>query len=339
MVFAAAAALLAAAAASLLAGVEPPPAVSIVVAGDVMLSRNVAAKMKAAGDPLLPFRGVAALLDGADASFANLESPLAPPEEDGGESEWDGTIGGKSLIFAAPHAAVQGLTRHKFRILAMANNHAMDQEEDGLLHSIGRLAASGIQVAGAGRSLDEAWRPRMIEVRGLKIGFVAASYASLNYGTEERTDTVALIQDLDRMASSVRAARARARYVVVAMHAGDEYTAEPNAAQVRFARAAVDAGADVVAGSHPHWLQPVERYKAGLIFYSLGNFVFDLDTSRETREGAAVKLLLGVDGGLRAEVVPVVIENSCCPRPADPAEAAKMLRRMKLTSARIAPSR
>jgi poly-gamma-glutamate synthesis protein (capsule biosynthesis protein) len=329
--------------AGFLAAVEPPRPATIIAVGDIMLSRNVALRMRDAGDPLLPFRGVSALLSSSDLNFGNLESPLAPtdkasasPHPDGTASEtWDGTIGGTSLVFAAPNASVRALSRYNFRMLAMANNHALDQGEDGLAHTLEQLSASNIQVAGAGGDLEEAWRPRIVELRGRKIGFLAASYASLNYGTDERNEYVARIEDLTRLRSEVSALKPRVDCVIVAMHAGTEYTAEPCPAQIQFAHAAVDAGANIVVGSHPHWIQPFERYNGGLIFYSLGNFIFDLDGSKATREGVAVKFSIGGAGVISAQVYPVEIENSCCPRPARPDEVPAALRRMRLGSRRI----
>jgi poly-gamma-glutamate synthesis protein (capsule biosynthesis protein) len=324
---------------AVLISVEPPRLVSIVAVGDLMLSRNVAEKMRDGGDPMLPFRNVSKLLDSSDLIFGNLESPFAPPEEGSageplGESrtDWDGIIGGKSLVFSAPNKSVRALRRYNFRLVGMANNHALDQGEAGLIHSIRWLSANNILVAGAGGTLDEAWEARIVELRDRKIGFLAVSYASLNYGTDERNEYVARMEDLDRLRSRVRGLKSQTDYIVVCMHAGEEYTAAPVPAQVEFAHAAIDAGVDLVVGSHPHWLQPFERYKTGLIFYSLGNFIFDLDSSPATREGAAVRLIVGANGLVRAEVFPIEIENSCCPRLARPDEIPRALRRLGLTS-------
>jgi poly-gamma-glutamate synthesis protein (capsule biosynthesis protein) len=299
--------------------------------------------MRDAGDPLLPFLNVSALLDGSDLVFGNLESPFAPPEEEGNAGEtldesntgWDGIIGGKSLVFAAPNKSVQALSRFNFRLVAMANNHALDQGEAGITHTIRRLSASNIQVAGAGGNLEEAWQARIVELKGRKIGFLAVSYASYNYGTDERNEYVARIEDLDLLRSRVRALKSQADYIVVCMHAGEEYTGKPGPAQIQFAHAAIDAGVNLVVGSHPHWLQPFERYKRGLIFYSLGNFIFDLDSSPATREGAAVRLFIGANDLVEVQAIPIEIENSCCPRLARPDEVPRALRRMGLTSTHV----
>ncbi len=330
-----------------LATITPGGLVRVVAVGDIMLSRNVAAKAKAAGDPALPFRGMAELLDSSDFNFGNLESPFAPPAPEtapGGpgavdELEWDGVIGGKSLVFAAPNKTLGALARFNFQVLSMANNHAMDQVEAGLLHTVDRLAAEGIRVVGAGANLEEAWRAQVIERQGRRIAFLAVSYASWNFGADDRNEYVARIEDLDRLRARVSGLKSQADFVVVAMHAGNEYTSQPTPAQVNFAHAAIDAGAGLVVGSHPHWLQPCEQYRGGLIFYSLGNFVFDLDSSRAVRQGAAVKLYLAADDVGWAEVIPVEIENGCCPRPARGDEIRRALERMGLRSTRIALSR
>jgi poly-gamma-glutamate synthesis protein (capsule biosynthesis protein) len=323
-------------AAAYLAAVSPRETATVLLVGDIMLSRNVAATMKETGDPELPFRGVGALLRSSDLNFGNLESPLAPWNDDREEqSAWDGAIGGESLIFAMPHVSVQALRGFQFRILGMANNHAMDQGEAGLMHTLTQLRTNGIQVAGAGASLEQAWRGQVLEVKGYRIGFLAASYASTNYESNEPNRYVARIEQLDRLRSSLHALKSRAAYIVVSMHAGEEYTGEPSAAQVRFAQAAIDAGANLVVGSHPHWLQPFERYKQGLIFYSLGNFIFDQNSSPATREGAAVRLVLAAGRLVEAQVIPIEIEDACCPRAARPDEIPGALRRMRLQSARI----
>lgn len=305
-------------------GVAPPRTLRIVLVGDIMLSRGVAARMAQARDPLLPFTGISALLDSSDCNFGNLESPFATPDRP------DGVAGGRSLFFAAPYSAVRGLKRYRFHILSLANNHAFDQDEEGLEATLRHLSDSGIKAVGAGRNLDEAWRAEVFEAEGTRVGFLAASYASINDGGKEVNEQVARIEDTARLKAGIRKLKQRADVVIVSMHAGTEYTAEPDPAQVAFAHAAIDAGADVVLGSHPHWVQPAERYGRGLIFYSLGNFVFDLEGVAE--QGLAVKLVIDSRGLALAELCPVRIEMRCCPRPANPAESREILKRMRAAS-------
>ena len=112
------------------------------------------------------------------------------------------------------------------------------------------------------------------------------------------------------------------------MHAGTEYTRKPNQRQIDFARAAIDAGADIVIGHHPHWIQDIEIYQGKPIFYSLGNFVFDQMWSQETREGLIVKIQISNAKVQKAELMPIIIDNYCCPRLADEEEKVKILKKI-----------
>jgi poly-gamma-glutamate synthesis protein (capsule biosynthesis protein) len=123
--------------------------------------------------------------------------------------------------------------------------------------------------------------------------------------------------------------------------AGTEYTTNPNPDQVAFARAAVNAGADLVVGHHPHWVQTIERYRGRYIFYSLGNFIFDQMFSAETRQGLAIKVTVtkplsavGLPDPSRGaklagiELVPLTIDNYSTPRLASSSEAAVLFSRI-----------
>src|SRR5690606_25077949 len=135
------------------------------------------------------------------------------------------------------------------------------------------------------------------------------------------------------IAADVRLAAISSDYVIVVLHAGTEYSREPTALQHELARAAIDAGAAVVIGHHPHALQPWERYGGGLILYSLGNFVFDLDPDdlavlgSAPFETAVAVITLTADAPPAVEFRPAYIdpiENR--PRPANAMEAWAVLK-------------
>ena len=281
-----------------------PQEARILLVGDIMLSRGVAAQMRNAQDWDLPFRDVRDFLRSADLNFGNLESPFSTR----GRATPHG-----SMIFNAPPPGVQGLEDYGFRVVSLANNHAFDQGADGLAYTLQHLHEHHVQTVGAGHSLAEAWRPALFEVKDMKVGFLAASYASINDNGSATNPYVARIADLGRLTVAVSNLASQRIFVIVSMHAGTEYTSQPNARQIAFAHAAIDAGASVVVGHHPHWTQPFERYKGGLIFYSLGNFVFDQGQAKDTREGLAVKLHLLQGRLLSADLQPIEIERYCCP--------------------------
>ncbi len=313
--------------------VAPDP-VRFLAVGDVMLSRKVAGSIRAAHDPLLPFRALAPLFDGVDFTFANLEGPFS------GSEAFADVDDPRASVFNVPPANVAGLVKHRFSLLNLANNHVMDQGPKGVGYTRALLAEQGLVFTGAGATLDEAWEPAFVTVRGVRVGLVGASYCSINDGGKTRNPHVARIEDEDRLARALAKARAGADFVIATMHAGVEYAETPNPAQRRFAEAAVAAGADVVIGAHPHVLEPIDQVSGKLVFYSLGNFVFDHKPAA-TRRSVAVRLTLSARpkerGKLeRVELYPMFIDG-VTPRPATPEEARGVLAALRVEKTTLLP--
>ncbi len=329
--------------------------VTFLAVGDIMLSRNVAASIKKSGDPLLPFSRLADVLNpptgGADFSFGNLESPFSG-------SDYFNASG--SMVFNAPKDNIKGLRENKFKVLNLANNHALDQGKKGLDYTIKYLEENNIGHFGAGDNLDQAWQPAIIEQNGIKICFLGTSYASMNDGGKTKNDYVARIEDVDYLDSAIKTAKTECDFTVVTMHAGVEYTRTPNQAQKDFAHTAIDAGADMVIGSHPHWIQTMEKYNGKYIFYSLGNFIFDQMWSTDTKEGLALKIQVSKNQGPnptisgaaksddlqgqrvpakldKIELIPIVIENYSTPRLANEQETKNILEKIGQTENTIKP--
>ncbi|MCL5774575.1 MAG: CapA family protein [Patescibacteria group bacterium] len=309
---------------------------SFIATGDIMLSRHVAEKITAAGDPTLPFHQIGNTLQGADFSFGNLESPIVCGP---------GTLGGNSLIFAASSSTLEGLVKTKFKVLNLANNHALDQGIAGLDSTTHFLDNLGIKHVGAGKDQAAAWQPPKVEANGITTCFVGTSYASINDGGKAKNDFVARMEDLNSLRADITNLRPSCDFIVASMHAGTEYTRTPSQAQTAFAHAAIDAGADMVIGAHPHWIQTIEKYQGKYIFYSLGNFIFDQMWSQETREGLMLKVSLskaaagnsGLQGPNSAaslqsvELLPVIIDNYSTPRLANETESGLILKNIGVT--------
>ena len=134
--------------------------------------------------------------------------------------------------------------------------------------------------------------------------------------------------DLQRVTDVVRALRDDVDVVLVLPHWGTQYTTRTVRDQRVVARRLVQAGADLVVGGHPHWVQGVESLPGGLVVYSLGNFVFDMDTMRETQEGAVLELTYWGTELKAAELVPVVIGRDFAPRVARGERATVILDRI-----------
>jgi poly-gamma-glutamate capsule biosynthesis protein CapA/YwtB (metallophosphatase superfamily) len=256
----------------------PPPSsgsFTVAAAGDLMLGRRVAQLTGSAVD--YPLAQVAREFRSADLGFANLEVALTQR----------GDPAHKDYTFRAPENLAEGLRDSGINIVSVANNHVLDYGSLGLADTLAALDSAGVSHAGAGDDAAAAAAPAIVTVRGTRIavlsfvnvpndsvtGFVAQSMAAqagkpgVNWGTP------------GAVTREVEAARAQADVVIVSMHAGIEYADQPDAVQEALAHAAIDAGAALVIGAHPHVLQGIEYYRDGVILYSLGNFVFDLDNA------------------------------------------------------------
>ncbi len=320
----------------------PPPAppepirARFLSVGDVIFGRRVQQKIDEKGDMEFPFRPLASLYSEMDFTFANLENPFYSGKKP------NVTPPGKryAVLWSKPDH-VKSLVKYKFTAVNLANNHAMDQDLTGLQETIKTLDENGIRHVGTGIDLAAAWKPMFMEVRGLKIAFVGASFTSKNDMGISRNNHVARIEDENRLAAACKEARAGAHFVVVTMHAGDEHKVKPNFRQKEFAKAAVKACADIVIGAHPHVVQPAVKIDGKWVFYSLGNFIFD-QAAAENKEAFAVELRLKLPPGAeRAEIEkllihPVVIEEHA-PTPADDARAAKILQTMGVPGRELVP--
>lgn len=242
------------------------PVVHLIFGGDVMLARRVYAAASQRNDTVYPFRKIAAEFAAADIAFANLESPFAanPPFTE------------ERMVFRAHPSMIEGLLHAGIDIVSTANNHARDVGDPGIRLTLDLLARH--KIAAVGTALDPAQLSEgvVLERKGVRFGFLAYTYDQRN-GNHADTDARISMLDPAVIGAQVRAMRKRATVVIVSMHAGVEYQTKPNAQQIAAAHAAIDAGAAVVVGHHPHVTQPAERYRQGVIFYSLGNLVFDQD--------------------------------------------------------------
>ncbi len=285
-----------------------PRSVTLAAVGDVMLARSVGDRIVADG-PGVPFAGVAGILLGADIAVANLECAISGR----------GEPAAKGFTFRAPPAAADALGSGGIDVVSLANNHTFDYGPAALADTGAALEARGIAHAGAGASAAAARAPAVVTRNGLRIAFLSYVDVPVEWGGfdtrqwEATADTPGVAWlNVDHVEADVRAARAVAELVVVLMHFGFENEFAPSDAQRFQARAAIDAGAALVIGHHPHVLQPAEWYGSGLIVYSLGNFVFD-GWDNPSNESAILLVDLTELGVASFLFVPVMIDGTGLP--------------------------
>jgi len=195
----------------------------------------------------------------ATVAFANLECIAA--------------TAGESSTFKADPDTLEGLREAGIDVVSVANNHTMDAGPEALAEMLGRLEGLGVTPTGV-RYLPEAQKVATVVANGLRIGFLAYSWSGGDFLPVAGLPSLARTR-LDEMVADITRARPDVDYLVVSLHMGMELARRSGEGQQLKARAAIDAGADLVVGHHPHVPQEVERYGRGFIAYSLGDFVFD----------------------------------------------------------------
>ena len=256
--------------------------------GDINLGDAPGAAIAVHG-PRHPWTGVGAALRRADIAFGNLECAISNR----------GAPFPKQFNFRGTPAALRGLRRHSgIDVLNLANNHVGDYGTQAMLDTVRAVRRRGMVAVGAGRNLRRALQPRVVERLGLRVAFVGFSeIAPIEFAATADTPGTAWA-DPKAVARAVRRARRRADVVVATFHWGIERAPLESAAQRTLAQAAVAAGAQLVIGAHPHVLQPLRREGAGLVAYSVGNFIFGAASSDTAATGVLVTDLTsdGVSG-------------------------------------------
>lgn len=302
------------------------PVVNVTFGGDVMLGRRVGTAAARTGDVSSPLRAVGPRLAAADLTVLNLESTLSRA---GSPQQGDDS-------FAAPPGVLAGLRGAGVDVLSLANNHTGDFGQQALLETVQRVRASGLQPVGAGRNLAEASRPVVVTRDGIRFGFLAFNAIGETpratgttpgaYSVRMPPRTGPLNQgDLTALTQAVKSLRASADVVVVLPHWGQQYTHRPVPAQRTVAAALLQAGADLVVGGHPHWVQSVQVTQNKLVAHSLGNLVFDMDFAQQTREGVLLELTYWGKTLKAARLTPYFIDAAFSPRLVTGAAAERIL--------------
>ena len=238
------------------------------------------------------------LLNAADISCVNLECPVTSR----------GEKVKKPFNFRMKPAFLPALNQAGIDIVNIANNHIFDYGRQGLFDTISYLDSVGLWHVGAGRNEEEARSPVIVQAGKWRIGFEgyygggeAPVATGPHPGVAPRSLPV-ILADIDSLRS-----RDSVNYVVVILHWGTEKATEPDRAQIQFAHALIDGGADAVIGHHPHVLQGIERYKSGVIVYSLGNLVFG-GNSRDTYDTGLFDIELG-NQSAKYQFIPIRLQG------------------------------
>lgn len=248
------------------------------------------------------FTYIAPLLSQADVSVCHEEVPFAKP---GGPYR-------NYPVFSVPPQTVPAIAKAGFDICSTASNHAVDAGFDGLVTTLDTLDANGIKHFGTSRTQEESRKPVIVEVNGIKVGFVGGTFGT--NGLPVKNAWSVDMWDPDAMIARAKAAKdAGAEFVVVAMHGGIEYQTKPTPEQVeRAEKLTASPYVDLVYGHHAHVVQPWTRINGKLVIYGLGNLVnHGIATEPRVYEGVIARLTVarGDDGKttvVKAEYIPTL---------------------------------
>ncbi|WP_438503586.1 CapA family protein [Ectobacillus ponti] len=248
--------------------VEPKvePEISITFSGDTMFDWQLRPVVEKYGADY-PFQYVKPEIEKADYSFVNLESVFTTKTE---------KVPGQLFWIKSDPAALQAIRNTGYDMVSIGNNHTLDYGTAGLLDTIAGVEAMGLPYVGAGRNDKEAYTAKEVTIKGKKFKFLGFVRFMPDGGwvAGENRPGVAGAYDLDKVVSTIREQKGDADYLIVYIHWGVEKTNQPAAYQKQYTEKMVEAGANAIVGSHPHWLQGFEYYNGVPVAYSLGNFLF-----------------------------------------------------------------
>jgi poly-gamma-glutamate capsule biosynthesis protein CapA/YwtB (metallophosphatase superfamily) len=311
--------------------------IDLALVGDVMLGRGVDEALRDMRSEE-PWGDVFSVLDTADLRVINLECAITTHR-----NRWNRTP--KTFHFRAdPSRAIEVLRAARIDACSLANNHTLDFEEEGLLDTLEYLDAAGIRRTGAGRNLEEAARPAILDApNGEKVALLAFTdneppfAAGVDHPGTNYLSTSLDPEVLDRVEAAIAGAReAGADTVVFSNHWGPNMVERPRGLFRRFARAVVDRGADVYYGHSAHVFQGVEVYRSKPILYDAGDFIDDYAVDERLRNDRSFVFRVSMEGGAfrRLELFPVVLSYARTGRAAG-REREEILRRMERLSAEL----
>lgn len=294
---------------------DPPQENKLIFTGCILPSRWVALRAQQNDDYTYPFHYTADITKNADLTIANLETPFAET----------GPYTNLGMVFRGDPGLIEGLTYSGFDIVNLANNHFGDSQREGMDYTFNLLDENNIAYFGAGTNNETAREPLIKEINGIKyafLGYADTAFTPESYASGENYSGLNVMNE-DNLIEDLEKVKDKADFIVVSMHAGTEYTYNPNEKQISFAHTAIEHGADMVYGHHPHVVQAIEYYEGKPIFYSPGNFSMD-QLERNTQQGFIIELKTIFNKVTDINLIPYHIYDYSQPKPVEGEEATEI---------------
>lgn len=296
--------------------------VKLTFVGDVLMASKVEDILKQKGYDY-PYTNVKDFLSKPDYTIANLETPITTR----------GIVQNKDYVYRSSPMSLPALKASGIDLVNLANNHVMDYGTEGLLDTMDALDQEGVKRVGAGKDLEEAYRPVIVEKAGVKIAFFGFSRVvpEASWKAGPGHPGVAETYSYKLPVEAIQKAKESADLVVVVTHWGVERSDNPDKNQKDLAHRYIDAGADLIVGGHPHVLQGFEQYKGKWIAYSLGNFIFTTNDTPKTWETVILEAACSKDKQCDIHLVPI-LTKAALPTPMSTEDGAKLFQRLSKIS-------
>ena len=251
---------------------QEPEEVTLIFAGDIYLSSYVLNNYNSSGIYGVVSEPLLTEMQQGDITIANQEFPFSL----GGTKAPD-----KQFNFRVDPMYTKIFSEMGIDLVGLANNHALDYGTEALTDTFTALKTAGIAYVGAGDDLAHAMQPSIIQAGQRSFGFLAASriIPEISWNVENQQPGMLCTYDSALLCQAIQETKQQCDFLTVYVHWGIEKSSMPEEYQKQLAYQYIDAGADLVIGSHPHVLQGIEYYNGKPIVYSLGNYIFNQEIS------------------------------------------------------------
>lgn len=264
--------------------------INLVFGGDATFGGHYASIAKeSVRDPAWSFRNIKNILESADLVMVNCENAITEADKKAP----------KKFNFKMRPEQTEIFKHNNIGLVTIANNHVYDYGKEGLLDTIANLDKFGIEHVGAGANLEQARIPVEKIINGKRLFFLAYG----NYSPATAISPGVVYRNPAYVIEDIRRAKANGSdLVIINFHWGVERSTCPTKGDQSLAHLAIDSGADIIIGHHPHVIQPVEIYKKKIIAYSLENFIFG-GNSNGPKEGMLIKVKISPENALSYEKI------------------------------------
>lgn len=313
---------------------EPPAQINLLFTGVIVPARCVQAAIDARGDANYVYDEVRETISSADLAIGTLNTTFSDL------SSHTGCI--QTYVLVSDSRSAVAAASAGFDVMSVATNHIKncagascgEHYNRAFFDTLDNLRANDILPVGAGINEAEGLQPVVVEVQGVRFGFVSLGMVEPNAFAGEDSPGIAELTD-ENLQAAISAARQVSDVVIAMPHWGPEDTSNPNSYQLHFAQVAVEAGADVVVGNHTHVVQAIQQIDGIDVFYGLGNFVFDQNWDLAHQQG--VMLILHFNGIEYSgyELIPTHVDGDGTVHLAQGQEAESILLRIEEASERL----